>query len=303
MTKVVLPNEHKFAALHAALWSGGAFLYVPKNVQIDEPFRVVFYADSPMSAMFSHVIVVAEANSRVKVVEEQRSPENMTELLMDANVVETIVGNEAKVEYYNPQEWGENVFNYSTKRAWLYKDSVNRWIIAMFGSDETRLELESVTLGEGAHAETSGVIFPRHTQYHDLKVTTKHSVPHTTGDALFKAALLDSGQYGFQGKIRVDKGGKHTDSFLLDNVLLLSEDCKADPLPSLDVDSNDVRCSHGQTIGMVDEQAIFYLQSRGLSREEATILIVSGFFEQVTDRIPLASVRQRLSESIARKMS
>ncbi|NWJ48924.1 MAG: Fe-S cluster assembly protein SufD [Chloroflexi bacterium] len=302
MTSNVKPDDNKFAALHAALWSGGAFLYVPKNVVIEAPFRVVFYADTANSAIFSHVLVVAEPHSQVKIIEEQLSASNLKEQALDANIVETFVATGAKVEFYNPQDWGESFFNYSTKRALLKKDSINRWILAVMGSEETRLDVESVTLGEGAHAEAVGAIFPNHEQHLDLKVVMRHSVPNTTGDALFKAALLDKGQYGFQGKIRVDKLGRNTDSFLADHVLFLSEDSKADALPSLDVDANDVRCAHGQTIGMVDEQAIFYLQSRGLSREEAVGLIVQGFFEQVTNRIPLASVRQRMKEIISRKI-
>jgi Fe-S cluster assembly protein SufD len=302
MTSNVKSDDNKFAALHAALWSGGAFLYVPKNVIIDAPFRVVFYADTANSAIFSHVLVVAEPYSQVKVIEEQLSAPELKEQALDANIVETFVAIGAKVEFYNPQEWGENFFNYSTKRALLKKDSIHRWILAVMGSEESRLDVESVTLGEGAHAESVGAIFPNHEQHLDLKVVMRHSVPNTTGDALFKAALLDKGQYGFQGKIRVDKFGRNTDSFLADHVLFLSEDSKADALPSLDVDANDVRCAHGQTIGMVDEQAIFYLQSRGLSREEAVGLIVQGFFEQVTNRIPLASVRQRMKEIVSRKI-
>ncbi|MEI7556940.1 Fe-S cluster assembly protein SufD [Candidatus Chlorohelix sp.] len=302
MTSNVKPDDNKFAALHAALWSGGAFLYVPKNVIIDAPFRVVFYADTANSAIFSHVLVVAEPYSQVKIIEEQLSASNLKEQALDANIVEVFVATGAKVEFYNPQEWGENFFNYSTKRALLKKDSIHRWILAVMGSEETRLDVESVTLGEGAHAESVGAIFPNHEQHLDLKVVMRHSVPNTSGDALFKAALLDKGQYGFQGKIRVDKLGRNTDSFLSDHVLFLSEDSKADALPSLDVDANDVRCAHGQTIGMVDEQAIFYLQSRGLSREEAVGLIVQGFFEQVTNRIPLASVRQRMKEIVSRKI-
>jgi Fe-S cluster assembly protein SufD len=272
-------------------------------VVLETPFRVVFYCDTPEAALFSHVLVVAEPYSKVKVVEDQVGAPDVTGQSFDANVVEVFARNGAQVEYYNPQSWGENIINYSTKRALLKNDSKNRWVVAILGSDETRLDLESVTIGEGAHAETVGAIFPTHEQHHDLKVTTRHTVAHTTGDALFKAALRDKGQYGFQGKIRVDKPGKHTDSFLADHVLFLSEDSKADALPSLDVDANDVRCAHGQTIGMVDEQAIYYLQTRGLSREEAVTLIVAGFFEAVIDRIPLASVRNRLEEIIQSKLT
>ncbi len=303
MSSNVKAEENKFTALHAALWSGGAFLYVPDKVEITAPFRIVFYTDVPQAALFSHVVVVTGAGSKAKVIEEQLSNDEVGGQIMDANIVETFVGKDSTLEFYNPQEWGTNVNNFSTKRALLSNNSLNRWIVALFGSDETRLDLESITQGEGARAETIGAIFPTGDQHHDLKTTTRHSVPHTNGDALFKAALRDRGQYGFQGKIRVDKNGKFTKSVLGDHVLFLSEESKADALPSLDVDANDVQCAHGQTIGMVDDNQIFYLQTRGLSRDEAISTIVSGFFEQVTDRVPLASVRERLRRSLARKMA
>lgn len=303
MTTNVKAEETKITAMHAAWWSGGAFLYAPKGTVLEHPFRVIYYTDVPGLATYSHTLIVTEANCQVKVLDEHRSDGSETDQQgMDSNVVEIFTGSNSITEYYNPQEWGENISNFSVKRALIGRSAINRWFIGLVGSETTRMNLEGICVAEGARSEMVGAFCPNHEQHFDVKTITKHSALHTNGDCLMKAALNDASHYGFQGVIRVDKTGKFTDSFLASNVLYLGADSKADAMPSLDVEANDVRCAHGQTIGMVDEGMIFYLQSRGLNREEAVHLIVTGFFAPVVERIPLESVRQRLRTAIDHKM-
>lgn len=297
MSRAVLPEEDRLMALHAALWSGGAFLYVPKNVTLDAPFQVVVYGDAPNLAAFTHTLIVAEAGSKVRLIEDHRSRDTETKWL-NAGVTEIFVGTRAKVEYYNPQEWGLNCLDYSVRRAMVGREGRIDWVSATMGASSSWLTLESILEGEGAHSEIVGFSFSTARQRYDVKFLQKHIVPHTTATSLFKAVLDDKSQTGFRGAIRVLKPGQNTESLLTDHTLFLSEAAKGDALPSLDVDANDVRCSHGASIGMIDKDQIFYLQSRGLSRPEAEKMIVAGFLEEVIGRIPLVSVRDRLREAI-----
>ena len=303
MTKCVTIDENRFTAAHAALWTGGLFLYVPKDVQIEKPFRAIFYADQPGLAIFTHTLVLTERNARVRLLEEHLSNGQASDAVMlDSGVTEIFVGENAKVEYFNPQEYGENVTNFSVKRAMVGKNGTQSWTVATLGSAVSRLTLESFMVGEGSHTEMNGLSFSTGKQNFDMQTRTLHRASHTSANAVFKAALDDESQLGFRGAIRTEKGAQFTDSFLQDHTLYLSEDSRADVMPSLDVDANDVRCSHGATIGMIDKDQIFYLQSRGLSKAQAEEMIVAGFFEEVIQRVPLESVRERLRQSLEAKM-
>jgi Fe-S cluster assembly protein SufD len=300
MTRAVPVDENRITALHAALWSGGAFLYVPKNVVLTAPFQVVYYADEPGLALFSHTLVVADKYTNIKLIEEHRSLDGEG-VAFDGSVAEVFGGEGAKTEYYNPQEWGNTFVNYSTKRAMIGRYGFHRWVVATLGSRSSWSNVESVLEGEQAQAETTGLSFSTERQHFDIKTRSLHTAPHTNANSLFKAVLDGASRTGFQGAIRVLKPGQNTESFLEDHTLFLSEASKADALPSLDVDANDVRCSHGATIGMIDAEQIFYLQSRGLDRLQAEKMIVAGFFEDVIARVPLESVRERLRAAIDAK--
>ncbi len=303
MTRCVEVEESRFTALHAALWTGGVFLYVPKNVKLDAPFRSVFYSDVNGLALFTHTLVVAERGAKVRLLEDHRSTGSEADpTSFDSGITEIFLGEGAQVEYYNPQEYGLNVSNFSIKRAMVGKDALHRWVIATLGSEVTRLTLDSIMEGERSHADATGISFSTGKQNFDISARTLHSVSHTSANSIFKAALDDQSQLGFRGAIRTLKGAQQTDSFLNDHTLYLSEDSKADVMPSLDVDANDVRCAHGASIGMIDEDQIFYLMSRGLPRLEAEQMIVAGFFEEGIERIPLESVQERLRASIEAKL-
>jgi Fe-S cluster assembly protein SufD len=302
MTRAVKPDESKFTALHAALWNGGVFLYVPRGVKVAQPIRAIFYMDAPNLANFTHTLVVTEGDAEVRLVEEHISPNGEAHSI-DCGITEIFCGNNARTEYYDQQEWGTDVNNFSVKRAMVERYGLHKWVVATLGSATTRLTLEAVLEGENSRAETNGFTFSNGTQHFDIRTTTKHTVRHTTADALFKTVLNGSSQVGFEGIIRADKPAQDTESFLLANTLYLNESCKADVQPGLDVWANEVRCMHGATIGMIDEEQVFYLQSRGIPVEEARELIVEGFLEGVIGRVPLEGVRQRLRQSVKRKLA
>ena len=304
MTQAIPVDETRFTALNAALWSGGVFLYVPKGVVLDAPFRSVFFTDQPHAALFTHTLLVTEANTKVRLIEEQRSTGVAGDpLTFDSGLTEIFVGSGSTVEYYNAQEYAENVTNVSVKRAIIGPNAIMRWMVATLGSDITRLNLESVLNGSGSHAETTAIAFPIHHQNFDTQAQQLHKVPHTTANSVFKQALDDASQIGFRGGIRTLKQAQFTDSFLQVHTLYLNEASKADVLPYLDVDANDVRCSHGATTGIIDKEQIFYLMSRGLTRDEAAKMIVAGFFEEAIARVPLESVQEKLREAIELKLN
>ena len=304
MTQVVPVDENRFTAMNAAFWRGGVFLYVPKDAVLTQPFRAVFYADQPHTALFTHTLLVTERNSQVRLIEEHRSSGAEGDpLTLDSGITEIVVGEGSTVEYYDAQEYAENVTNISVKRAIVGKNGLMRWMVATLGSEVTRLTLESNLNGEGSRAETTALAFPNHHQNFDTQTRQLHSVPHTTANSVFKQVLDDQSQLGFRGGIRTIKAAQHTDSFLQVHTLYLNEASKADTLPYLDVDANDVRCSHGATTGMIDKDQIFYLMSRGLSRQEAEEMIVAGFFEEAIERVPLESVREKLRQAIEAKLS
>lgn len=303
MTRCVPVDEDRFTAAHAAFWSGGVFLYVPKDVVLEKPFRSIYYIDQTQAALFSHTLIVTGANTRVRLIEEHRSNGQAGDTaVLDSGITEIFVGENSLVEYYNPQEYGENVTSIAVKRSMVGPHAIQRWIIANLGGDTSRLTLESVMEGEGAHSETTGLAFPIHNQHFDTQFRQLHTVPHTTANSVFKQVLNDASQLGFRGGIRTLKKAQFTDSFLQVHTLYLNDASKADILPFLDVDANDVRCAHGATTGMIDKDQIFYLQSRGLSWTEAEEMIVAGFFDEGIQRIPLESVQERLRESILTKL-
>jgi FeS assembly protein SufD len=303
MTQCVPVDENRFTGLHAAFWTGGAFLYLPDDVIFDAPFQTIFYNDAPEAALFTHTLVITGDGSKARLVEEHRSAGNAdTAVTFDAGVTEIFVGKHSIVEYYNPQLYAQNVTSYSTKRAIVGDSGRMNWMVANLGSGVSRLTLESFMDGQFGHAEATGLSFPTDKQNFDLFARTLHRVPNTTANSLFKQVLDDEALMGFRGAIRTLKGAQNTESMLEDHTLYLSEESKADVLPSLDVDANEVRCSHGASIGMIDADQIFYLMSRGLPREEAVEMIVKGFFAEALERIPIESVRERVLDAVDAKL-
>lgn len=308
MTECVAPSDGKFAALNGALWRGGTFIYVPKDVEIEEPFQVVMALAGEGTAIFPHTLVVAERFAYVSLIEETISNEDAKSAqgsqgqALNNGIVEIIAGDGAQVRYVEVQRWGENVFNFNTKRAIHRPDSLVVWETGQLGGRLTKTYVDNVLKGNGSSAEFNGVYFMSGKQHVDLDTLTHHIGLSTGGDLLLKGALRDNARAVFQGMIKIDPNGQQTNSYLKNENLLLSDHARADSIPSLEIDANDVRASHGATVSRVDEEYIFYLQSRGIPRSTAVRMIVEGFFSSIFDRMSQERVREKLVAAVSEKI-
>jgi Fe-S cluster assembly protein SufD len=301
MTECVAPSDGKFPALNGAFWQGGAFIYVPKDVALKEPFQVVIALEGEGTAVFPHTLIVAERFANVTCIEETVSPDGVGQALNNG-VVEIIAGEGAQVRYVDMQRWGNNVFSFNTKRAIHRPDSLVVWEMGELGSRLTKTYVDSILTGNGSSAEFNGIYFVSDKQHMDLDTLIHHIGLSTGGDMLLKGAVRDSGRAVFQGMIKIDPSGQQTNSYLKNDNLLLSDHARADSIPSLEIDANDVRASHGATVGRIDEEYIFYLQSRGIPRNTAVRMIVEGFFSTVFDRMSQERVREKLAAAVSAKI-
>jgi len=301
MTQAVPVDYNKFTALHAALWSGGVFIYVPKNVEVALPVQGVLYADAPGLGVFGHTLIVAEENARVTYVEEYSSAASGPRSFA-SGVSELVLARGSQVRYVSMQEFAPTATAFSAQRAILGADSNLNWLVVTVGGQFAKSNVETWLSAPGASAEMLGLFFGNEGQFIDHHTTQEHMAPNTTSDLLYKGVLADQARSVFSGMIHVHEGAQKTDAYQTNRNLLLSGEARADSIPNLEIGANDVRCSHGATVAPIDEDEVFYLQSRGIGRPEATKIIVDGFFEPILIRIPLASIQERLRDFIDRKM-
>ena len=302
MTSCVPVNSTKYTALHAAFWSGGAFLYIPKGVEIEDPILSQVWIDTPASATFAHTLIIAEELSSVRYVEEHNSAFGGEEPSLLDGVVEVYTKNAAHVEFSNMQDLGQNVWNITNKNAVHEKDGSTTWVLADLGSKVMLSNIGLGLTGSGSVGELVGVFFTDHDQRYSINTLSDHASTATNAETLVKGVLTDESRVEFIGMIRVQPKAQQTASFLSDHTLLLSDKCRAESIPSLEIGANEVSASHGATTGKIDEEQLFYLMVRGIAREEAERIIVQGFFEPVLQRIPLENLRNRLRRSIVRRM-
>ncbi|HUP01546.1 MAG TPA: Fe-S cluster assembly protein SufD [Gemmatimonadota bacterium] len=303
MTDAVTPEFGKLAALHGAFVSGGTVLYVPAGVEIELPLTTFRWLDLEGVAVFPHTLVIAGPESQVTYIEECASPARAQKgLAMNCGVTEIVAEEGARVRYAIVQQWGRHVFHYQAARVFAHKDAQIQSLLVTLGASVARSDVETDLQAEGANSEMLGIYLGDSDQHFDHYTYQLHQAPHAGSDLLYKGALKDRARSVFRGMIRVMPGAQGTDAYQTNRNLILSEDAHADSLPNLEIEADDVRCSHGATIGQQDEQQIFYLMSRGLSREQAEKLIVSGFFEEVLARVPVDWLHRRLSDEIERKL-
>jgi Fe-S cluster assembly protein SufD len=296
-------HADKFAALHAACWSGGTLLYVPKGVVIEEPLHTLA-ALSSGGVDLSHILVVLEDGAEATLLTETAGGADASEAVSGLHVgaIELIVGANAKLRYVNLQNWGTGVWHFAHQKALVAASGKLQWTIGALGSRLAKVNQHVALTGENAHAQVNGVMFTegkQHLSYHTLQ---HHQAPACKSDLLYKAALQDHSRVVWRGMIKVDKDAQKTDGYQRNDNLMLSDHARADSIPGLEIQADDVRCTHGATTGRVDDEMIFYAQCRGLTRKEAARLIVAGFFQQVFDRITIDSVREALGEAIRRRI-
>jgi len=295
---IVATDENKFSALHYALWNSGTFLYVPRNVTVAMPLQAVIGQRAGQFAGFHHTLVVTEANAAVTLVEDYLGAEDG----MSDSVIELAPGPNSQLHYLHLQNLATSAWNFSTQRMKLKRDSLMRYFIGSWGSRLTKAWVNMELNEPGGHGELLGLYFPGGRQHIDHHTNQWHRAAYTTSDLLFKGALKDQARSVYQGYIRVWPGAQKTDAYQTNRNLLLSQNARVDSIPGLEIEADDVRCSHGATAGQVPEEYIFYLLARGLSRPTAERMIVQGFFEEVLNRLPVASVRNKLEIEIARRL-
>lgn len=295
---VPLPNDDKFAALHAALWNSGTFLYIPRGVVVDEPLQALITQDEAGVGNFSHTIVVAEEDSAVTYLEEMVSLNERSGQDFHSGIVELIVRPGARVNYISLQSWGSNVWNFSRERAVVGRDAQIHWVTSQLGSRLTKTFQRADLDGTGAFSEMLGVLFATQRQHIDLDTLQRHAAPNTVSDLLYKGALRDRARAVWRGMIHVEPRAQKTNAYQKNQNLVLSKAARVDSVPGLEISADDVRCTHGVTVAQVEEEYLFYLMSRGLGKEQAEHMIVSGFFEEVLTRIPLTGVRDKLEAAI-----
>lgn len=294
-------GDLKFAALHAAFFSGGTFLYVPRNVAIEVPLQTLTFFDQPQLAAFTHTLIVLEPGADVKVIEDYASAAGAARRY-SFSAVELILKENSNLQYFNLQDYAHDVWHFSTQTAWMEANSNLTWLAGTLGSGTTKAFLDCKLVGRGATAAMLGFFFADEHQRFDQHTFQNHLAPNTSSDLLYKGALKDTSYSAFRGLIRVNPGAQKADAYQQNRNLLLSDHSHADSIPELEIQANDVRCTHGATVGPIDDEQRFYLQARGIPKNEADRLIVEGFFDPLMQKIPLESIRDRLMNVISDKI-
>jgi len=301
--KTVNVEEGKFSALAGAFAQNGVVLYVPKGVTVEEPLHSVLWGPGADIAHVSHILVLVDEGASVTYVHESASPDDMATNSMHAGIVEIQVLQDATMKFVELQSWGRHVWNFSHERARVERGGNLDWIFGAIGSRLTKNFSELDLAGEGAQGRMSGFYFTDGNQHLDHDTQQNHLAPHTTSDLLFKGALKGKSRSVWQGMIYVAPGAQKTDGYQANRNLVLSDGARADSIPGLEILADDVRCTHGATVGKLEQEPIFYLKSRGIPQAEAEKIVVEGFFDPIFQRIPFEGVRERFQQYISDKMS
>jgi Fe-S cluster assembly protein SufD len=299
--RLVTGEESKFAALAAALWQDGLFVYVPRGVTVEQPIlsRMVDTGGAP--SLFRSLIVIDEG-AEATVVEDYLSDPSVSESLA-SGTVEIVTGQASRLRYANLQEWSPQTWHFNRLKAETGRDSRIDWLFVAVGGKLHRAEVDASLVGQGSETELVGLIFGDGDQQFDHQTLQDHIGNDTRSNLNFKAALADAASSNFQGLIRVNETSLRTDSNLENRNLLLSKHSKAESDPRLEILNSDViRCAHGATVGPLDPETIFYIQTRGVPADEAKRLVVEAFFEEVLKKIPVEAIRLSVWRTIQRKL-
>lgn len=298
MTEAIKVDHNKFSALHAALWDTGAFIYVPKNTKVELPLQIILNQASDGVGGYHHTLLVAEEGAEVTVVDDLVGGVKG----MQSSVVELLIRDNAVVRYMNLQDFDHSLWNFLNGRAIMGRDTDLRWIQVSWGSRLTKAFLDLDMRGEGGHGELLGLYFPTGRQHIDHQTLQIHRVPQCFSDLLFNGALKDRAHSVYMGIIKVFPHAQKTDAFQRNGNLILDGTARADSIPGLEIEADDVRCTHAATAAQVEDEYVFYLMARGLTRPQAERMIVQGFFQAVLDRVPVESVQEKLARVIERKI-
>jgi Fe-S cluster assembly protein SufD len=286
--------DEKFAAHNAAMWQHGLLVVVPKGVQLEKPLYVRV---AVTGQTFWRLVIVAEEGARASLIEEYASPSDDTAAYSNA-VTELFVEQNAKLEYVSLQNLSRETWHFASHHARVERDGELDWVAGGFGSKKGKTRIQNDLNGPGATSRVTGAYFADGTQHLDYDTFQEHIAPDCESDFAFKGALRDHATAVWRGMIRVEPNAQKTNAYQECRNLMLSPTTHAVPIPGLEIMANDVRCTHGATVGRVDREQLFYLMSRGLTRQEAERLIVRGFFQDVLDRIELEPVREAVTAAL-----
>src|SRR6266545_5654338 len=286
------PLAHKFTALHAALWQDGAFLYVPKNVAVELPLLAIFTLAEGNHATFPHNLIVVERGASVTFIEEYIS-RDVDDQALAAPATEIFVGDNATLRFVTAQTWGKGVYHISSQRARVGRDGSVEWIALNLGARLQHVEAETTLEGNGSRIEWVAATFADDSQSLLTAPLVCHVGTNAESHLDFKTVVDDTGYTTFDGMVKIERSGQGTNSRLEEHALHLSPKARSDSIPGLQIDANDVKAGHASTSGQVDDEQLFYMSSRGIKRDEAVHMIVTGFFEPVLDRVPLEELRER----------
>ena len=284
--KCVPPSDHKFAALHGAVWSGGSFVYVPEGVQVDIPLQSYFRLNAPGAGQFEHTLIIVEKGAKLHFIEGCSAPKYSVNNL-HAGCVELFVKEGATLRYSTIENWSRNMYNLNTKRAIVEKDGAIEWVSGSFGSKVSMLYPMSVLKGERARCEFTGITFAGKGQYLDTGAKVIHAAPYTSSNINSKSISKDGGVAIYRGAVRVAQNAHHSKSTVSCESLMLDNISKSDTIPVIDIMNDEVDLGHEAKIGRISDETIFYLMSRGLSEDEAKAMIVRGFVEPIAKELPL----------------
>ncbi|MDX1963483.1 MAG: Fe-S cluster assembly protein SufD [Pirellulales bacterium] len=296
---VVAADTDRFSALQGACHSGGTFLYVPRGVKLSQPLHTLT-ALSPQNSDFSHLLVVLEAGAEATLLSETAGDQHAGGLHNGA--IELICHPGSKLRYVNLQNWGQGTWHFAQQKALVHSGAQLQWTIAALGSRLAKVNQHVALIGPDAQTQVNGVMFTEGKQHLSYNTLQHHVAPHCQSDLLYKGALQDKSRLVWRGMIKVDPAAQKTNGYQRNDNLMLSDEARADSIPGLEIEADDVRCTHGATAGRVDQEQIFYCQTRGLTRKEAIRTVVTGFFQQVFDRITIESVRNALGGAINRRI-
>jgi Fe-S cluster assembly protein SufD len=300
LTHAVKAEDGKFAALNAALWTHGVFLYVPRGRAVELPVHSIFYTTRP-GATLGHLLVVLDEGAQIDYLHENLSL-SFDDHASFVGVTELLVGRDANLRFVNLQDWGHSMFEFSHQRARVDANGQLDWVTGQMGGKLIKAFMEIDLDGAGSWGRMSGLYFPDRQQFMDLDTQQNHNAPHTTSDLLFKGVLKDQARSVWQGMIKALPGAQKTDGFQANRNMLLGRKARADSIPGLEIQADDVRCTHAAAVGQIEEEMLYYLMSRGIPRHEAEKLVVDGFFVPVLDRIPFENVRDRMMAYVERKL-
>jgi Fe-S cluster assembly protein SufD len=300
MHSAVDASQGKFAALNAALWSYGVFVYVPRNKVAELPLHIVVY-NTKDGATLGHNLIVVDENAQGTVQIDYASADG-SQHSAAFSTTELIVGDAGNLRYVSLQEWNRETYEFSHQRGLVGRDANLDWVLGNMGSRLTKAFIEVDITGKGSNARVSGFFFADKNQFFDLDTQQNHNAPLTTSDLLFKGAAKDTARTLWQGMIKSLPQMQKIDGYQVCRNMLLSDDARMDSIPGLEIEADDVACSHAATFGTLEEQPIYYLMSRGITRPQAELMLIEGFFDELLQRIPFERVQERLMAEIEAKI-